>query len=67
MAERRRSIDAEIAVIEQRTAQLERRCDDKERKIDALEAFQNRAIGYSMAASFGATLLASYIMQAKGG
>lgn len=66
MAERRRSIDAEIAVIEQRTAQLERRCDAKEKKIDALEAFQNRAIGYSMAASFGATLLASFITQ-KGG
>ena len=39
-----------IAVLEERVKQLEVRCDKKDSKIEALQAFQNKAIGYSMLA-----------------
>lgn len=56
----RRSSDIKVAVLEQRIEQLEKRCNDKDRKIEALMAFQNRAIGYAMAASATGTMLAQY-------
>jgi len=57
----RRSYDADIAEIKQRVKDLERRCDVKEDKLSALEAFQNKAIGYALAASAIATFVAQYL------
>lgn len=47
----RRENDARIAVLEEQVRQLGARCDKKDVKIEALQAFQNKAIGYAMAAS----------------
>jgi hypothetical protein len=54
-------MEAEIAVIKERVDQLEVRCDKKDIKIDALLEFQNRAIGYAMAASAAVALLFKYL------
>lgn len=61
MVGERRSYDAEVAVLASRVSQLEQRCDKKEAKLEALTAFQNRAIGYAMAASAIGTFLAEYV------
>jgi hypothetical protein len=58
-------MDAEIAVIKERVDQLENRCDKKDVKIEALLEFQNRAIGYAMAASAIVALLFKYLEAIK--
>jgi hypothetical protein len=58
-------MDAEIAVIKERVDQLETRCDRKDIKIEALLEFQNRAIGYAMAASAIVALLFKYLEVVK--
>lgn len=50
----------DLAVIEERVDQLERRCDKKDTKIEALTAFQNKSIGYAMAASAAVALAVQY-------
>lgn len=47
----RRSYDVDVAVLKEQVQALRERCDKKDLKIEALTAFQNRAIGYAMAAS----------------
>jgi hypothetical protein len=49
-----------LAVLEERVEQLERRCDKKDLKIEVLQAFHNRAIGYSMASSAAVALIVQY-------
>jgi hypothetical protein len=46
-----------VAVLENRIVTLEDSCKIKRAKIEALEAFQNKMLGYSMAASFCVTLV----------
>lgn len=62
----RRIEDAKCAVLHERVTQLERRCDKKDIKIDALQAFQNRALGYAMAASAVAAFAFQYFSQNGG-
>ena len=57
--------DVKIGVLSERVDQLENRCDKKDTKIEALTAFQNRAIGYAMAASAVVTMAFQYILQVK--
>lgn len=57
----RRENDMKIAVLEEKVGQLEARCDKKDLKIEALQAFQNKAIGYAMAASAAVTALMQYL------
>lgn len=52
----------QIALLNQTLGILQAQCAAKEIKIHALEAFQNKAIGYSMAASAAISLLYSYIV-----
>ena len=47
----------EVAVLANRIQTLEDNCKLKRAKIEALEAFQNKMLGYSMAASFCVTLV----------
>ena len=47
-----------IAVLQEQVRQLEDRCDKKDIKIEALQAFQNRSLGLAMAASALASLVA---------
>ena len=42
-------ITSKLAVAVERITQLERRCDKKDAKIEALEAFQNKSLGYAAA------------------
>ncbi len=49
-----------IGVSEQRIEQLEQRADKNDIKIEAIQAFQNKALGYAMAASALASLLVQY-------
>lgn len=60
----RRQNDLEIAVLKEQVAQLKDRCDKKDLKIEALLAFQNRAIGYSMAASAIVAYAVQYLVKA---
>lgn len=60
----RRQNDAEIAVLKEQVAQLNSRCDKKDIKIEALLAFQNKAIGYSMAASAAVAYAVQYLGKA---
>jgi len=46
-----------VAVLLNRIETLEDSCKSKHAKIEALEAFQNKMLGYSMAASFCVTLV----------
>ena len=55
----------DIAVLSNRVDTLEDSCEKKHAKIEALEAFQNRLIGYSLAASFGVTLVLQLWQQLK--
>lgn len=57
----RRSYDADVATLQEKVRQLESRCDKKDIKIDALMAFQNRAIGYAMASSALVSIGLQYI------
>ena len=43
--------EAELAVLSSKVSQLEKRCDIKEANIKAIEAWQNKAIGYVLAFS----------------
>ena len=45
------TLEAKVAVLEERISQVEDRCDKKDVKIDALMAFQHKVIGYAMGAS----------------
>ena len=62
----RRKCDPQIAVLAERISQLERRCDKKDTKIEAIQAFQNKALGYAMAAS-GVVALAVQYFSSHGG
>ena len=59
----RQAID--IAVLGNRVGTLEDSCEKTNAKIEALEAFQNRLVGYSLAASFGVTLVIQLWQQLK--
>jgi hypothetical protein len=60
----RRQNDVEIAVLKEQVAQLTTRCDKKDHAIEALMAFQNKAIGYSMAASAVVAYAVQYLAKA---
>lgn len=52
--------DMKVAVLEEQVKQLKDRCDKKDQKIEALQAFQNRAIGYALAASAAISFMMQY-------
>lgn len=55
-----RETEEDVAVLKERVTQLERRCDKKDIKIEKLEAFQNRVLGYTMAASAMVSMMFQY-------
>jgi hypothetical protein len=55
----------QLAVLNNRVGKLEDSCELKHAKIEALEAFQNRLVGYALAASFGVTLVLQLWQQLK--
>lgn len=59
--DRLNSTDIDIADIKARVKEIERRCGIKDTAIKALEAWQNRALGYLMALSTIAAYVANQI------
>jgi hypothetical protein len=60
-SEERRKNDVRIAVLEEQVRQLRAGCDTKERKLETLQAFQNKAIGYALAASAAVSIAAQML------
>lgn len=56
-------IVSKIAGITQQLGDVERRCGIKENKIDSLNSFRDKLIGYSMASSAIITILINYILR----
>ena len=55
------SLEVEIAVLKTRMTTVETRCKDKEKKLELVQAWQNKALGYAVATGFIAALLGNYI------
>lgn len=49
-------------VLAERVSQLERRCEVKEQKLEKILEFQNRVIGYALAASAIITFISNYLL-----